>query len=158
MGSTLLITSVENLQKRINEMVSLFQDTASIYISLNKTQKSVEEILKKDNIKTDKIFFIDCATSEKTREDVLHILPGNLDKLSYSIKTFISEIKGKKSLLIDALSTLLIYNSENKVAAFVKEITEYASNESVEIVALSPKTKGEELLSKIFNFFDNVKK
>jgi archaellum biogenesis ATPase FlaH len=61
-------------------------------------------------------------------------------------------------LIIDALSTLLIYNNENKVAAFVKEITEYAQDYDVEVIALSPKTKGEELLNKIFNFFDEVKK
>jgi len=61
-------------------------------------------------------------------------------------------------LIIDALSTLLIYNNENKVAAFVKEVTEYASENEVQIVAFSPETKGEELLNKIFNFFDKVKK
>jgi len=156
MGSTLLITKVEDLQKRINEMVGSFQDTTSIYVSLNKSQKSVEELLKKAHMKTDKIFFIDCATGEKTQEEVLHIHPNDLEELSYSIKTFIDEIEGKKSLLIDALSTLLIYNTENKVANFIKEITEYATSKGVEIIALSPKTKGEELLNKIFNFFDKV--
>lgn len=61
-------------------------------------------------------------------------------------------------MIIDALSTLLIYNSENKVAKFVKEITECASKGNMEAIALSPKTKGKELLNKIFNFFDKVKK
>ena len=51
---------------------------------------------------------------------------------------------------------MLIYNNENRVAQFVKEITEYASQKDVEVIALSPKTKGEELLNKIFNFFDKV--
>ena len=68
------------------------------------------------------------------------------------------DIKGEKFLIIDALSTLLIYNDENKVAKFVKEITEYASQNDVDVIAFSPKTKGEELLNKIFNFFDKVKK
>jgi len=156
MTSLLIITSVEDLQDEINKQVKDRSAYPGIYISLNKTQKSSEENLIKNNIKTDKIFFIDCVTAEKTKEDVLHILPNDLDKLSFAINTFVKDIKGKKYLVIDALSTLLIYNSENKVAAFVKKITEYTSNNDVEVIAFSPKTKGEELLNKIFNFFDKV--
>jgi archaellum biogenesis ATPase FlaH len=158
MSSLLIITSVEELQNKINETISSFSNTPGIYVSLNKTQKSAEQALIQNKINTSKLFFIDCVTSVKTRDDVLHISPNRLDELSYSINTFIKDIKGDKFLLIDALSTLLIYNDENKVAAFVKQITEFASENNVQIVALSPKTKGEELLNKIFNFFDKVKK
>ncbi len=158
MASLLIITSVENLQTEINKIVSSFKNIPGIYVSLNKTQKSVEEILKKNKIKTDKLFFIDCVTSEQTNEDVLHVHPNNLDKLNYAIDTFIENIKGKKFLIIDALSTLLIYNNENDVVAFIKKITEHTSKDNVEIIALSPITKGKELLNKIFNFFDKVKR
>jgi len=158
MTSELIITSVEDLQNEINKQVKARMAYPGIYVSLNKTQKSSEDNLVKNNIKTDKLFFIDCVTSEKTREDVLHISPNDLDKLSFAINTFIKDIKGKKFLIIDALSTLLIYNSENKVAAFVKQITEFTADNDVEVIAFSPKTKGEELLNKIFNFFDKVNK
>jgi archaellum biogenesis ATPase FlaH len=157
MSSLLIITSVENLQEEVAKAVSSFS-CPGIYVSLNKTQKSVEESLAKRKVSTDKLFFIDCVTSQQTRDDVLHIQPNKLDKLSYAISTFINEIRGEKVLIIDALSTLLIYNDENKVAAFVKEVTEVASENDVTIIALSPATKGEELLSKIFNFFDKVDK
>jgi len=156
MGSILLITPVENLQKRINETLSSFQDTTPIYVSLNKSQKSTEEILRKAGIKTKKIFFIDCTKGDKEDRETLHIHPRNLESLKYAIKVFIKKIKEKKSILIDSLSTLLIYNSEKEVAAFTKEITEYASDKNVEIIALSPKTEGEELLNKVFNFFSKV--
>lgn len=158
MSSKLEITSVEELQSRINVVVRSFNSMPGIYVSLNKTQKSTEEILNKKNIITDKLFFIDCVTNEKTRDDVLHIAPDKLDILGAAINDFIKEIKHDKFLIIDALSTLLIYNDENKVAKFVKEITEYASQNNVHVIAFSPKTKGEELLNKIFNFFDEVEK
>ena len=158
MTSLLIITSVEKLQGRVNSAVKSFKNIPGIYVSLNKTQKSTENILNKNKINTNKIFFIDCVTSEKTREDVLHIAPDQLDLLSSAINTFIKDIKGKKFLILDALSTLLIYNDENKVAKFVKEITEYTSQNDVKVVAFSPETKGEELLNKIFNFFDEVKR
>ncbi len=158
MTSLLVITSVERLQNRINSVVSSFRKTPGVYVSLNKTQKSTEDILKENRINTNKLFFIDCVTSEKTRDDVLHVAPDQLDLLSSAINTFIKDIKGEKFLIIDALSTLLIYNDENRVAQFVKEVTEYASQNDVKVVAFSPKTKGEELLNKIFNFFDKVEK
>jgi archaellum biogenesis ATPase FlaH len=115
-------------------------------------------LLKNNKINVDKIFFIDCVTSEKTHEDVLHITPDDLDTLNDATLTFIKDIEGKKFLIIDALSTLLIYNSENKVAKFVQELTSYASSNDVQLIAFSPKTQGEELLEKIFNFFDEVKR
>ncbi len=158
MTSTLEITSVEQLQSKINHAVLSFNKGHIIYVSLNKTQKSVEKILKDEGINTSKIFFIDCVTNEKSRDDVMHIIPTDLEKLRFVIDSFIKEISGQKLLLIDALSTLLIYNSENKVAAFVKEITEFASKKDVKVMTFSPKTKGEELLHKIFNFFDKVKR
>lgn len=158
MTSLLIITSVEKLQDKINTTVKSFKNTLGIYVSLNKTQKSTEEILKKQKIDTKKLFFIDCVTTEKTRDDVLHIGPNQLDLLSTAINAFIKDIKGEKYLIIDALSTLLIYNNENDVAKFTKEITEYAARNNVKVIAFSPKTKGEELLNKIYNFFDKVEK
>jgi len=158
MVSELIITSVEKLQSEVNKKIASLQKKPGIYVSLNKTQKSVESILKQNNISSSKLFFIDCVSQEKVKEDVLHIPPRDLDKLSYAIHTFIKDIKGGKFLIVDSLATLLIYNNENNVAEFVQKITEYASENEVEVIAFSPVTKGEELLNKIFNFFDKVKR
>jgi len=158
MTSLLIITSVEKLQEKINTTVKSFKNTIGIYVSLNKTQKSTEDILKNQKIDSSKLFFIDCVTTEKTRDDVLHIAPHQLDILSTAINAFIKDIKGEKYLIIDALSTLLIYNNENDVAKFTKEVTGYAARNNVKVIAFSPKTKGEELLNKIYNFFDKVEK
>src|SRR4030042_4098755 len=113
MSSTLIITSVEKLQARIIEKIRTVQKLTGIYISLNKTQKSIEESLTKNKINTKKILFIDCVTSKKTRDDVLHIAPDRLDLLDSAVGAFIKDIKGKKFLVTDALPTLLIYNNED---------------------------------------------
>lgn len=158
MSSQLIITEVDKLQSEILTTTRSFKNKIGIYVSLNKTQKSTEELLRKNNIDTSKLFFIDCVSKDKVRDDVLNIPPENLDTLSMAILTFIKDIPGEKFMIIDALSTLLIYNNENKVAKFVQEITEYASANQVYVVAFSPRTQGEELLEKIFNFFDKVEK
>jgi archaellum biogenesis ATPase FlaH len=153
MVSELIIVSIENLQTRVNKIIKSHEDKLGIYVCLNKTQKSIENILKEQKISTNKLFFIDCVTFEKTREDVLHISPDNLDKLKLAIFSAISDIQGDKFLVIDALSTFLIYNNKEKVSEFIKEVIEYATQNNVEVIALSPETKGEELLEKIESFF-----
>ncbi|MFH1174848.1 MAG: DUF835 domain-containing protein [archaeon] len=158
MASVLVLCSVEHLQDELLQEVGAFSGKVGIYVSLNKTQKSMEDLLRKQNIDTDKLFFVDCVTTERVRDDVLHISPEQLDLLSAAIRAFFSEIPGDKFLIIDALSTLLIYNNENKVAKFVKELTDAATRADVAVVAFSPKTQEEELLEKIFNFFDHVEK
>jgi archaellum biogenesis ATPase FlaH len=155
--SLLVVTPVEKLQDEIATALKSFGSDPCIYVSLNKTAKSVEKALKKARINTKRLFFIDC-TSEKSSDDIIHVAPTQLDKLAYAIGCFVKEISGKKFLLIDALSTLLIYNSENKVAGFAKAVMDCCSQNNVDVVALTPKTKGEELLNKVFNFFDEVKK
>ncbi|MFH0971026.1 MAG: hypothetical protein V1835_00515 [Candidatus Micrarchaeota archaeon] len=157
MGSLLIITSVESLQKEIISSIKDANGKYGVYISLNRPQKNAEETLKKARIDARKLFFVDCVSSLQEEGDVLHVKPKELDKLSCAITSYIREIPGEKYLLIDALSTLLIYNDENKVAQFVKEVTEFSSEKGVNVIAFSPKTRGEDLLNKIYNFFDEVR-
>jgi archaellum biogenesis ATPase FlaH len=158
MSSCLIIAPVEKVQNEIIKAVGTFRGAVGICVSLNKTWQGTELFLKQANLKTENLFFIDCVTAERTREDVLHIKPNDVDKLSTAIKSFIKEINSQTFVVIDSLATLLIYNDENKIAQFVKEITEYGTLANVQIVAISPETKGEELLKKIYNFFDSVEK
>jgi len=158
MASTLIVTSVEKLQSEIVSALKQVKNKTGIYISLNKSQKSTEAFLKKNGINTKKLFFIDCVTEEKTRDDVLHIPPDKPKLLKAAVHTFLQDVQQDTFLIVDALSTLLIYNSENTVAQLVKDITTCACEHDVTTIAFSPKTKGEELLNKIFNFFDEVKK
>lgn len=157
MRSTLFITPVDELQDAITASLSSMAGRPGIYVSLNKTQKSTEKMLIEKGIDVSKLFFIDCVTSEVTRDDVLHIGPEKIEMLLSAIKEFVHDIKSDKFLMIDAISTLLIYNAENKVAQFVKSLTELDTTEDIQILAFSPQTKGEELLEKIFNFFDDVR-
>ena len=158
MASKLIITSIENLQTKVNEIIKSHKDKLGIYVCLNKTQKSIENIFSKESINTSKLFFIDCVTSERAREDVIYVSPDNLDKLKSAIFSAIRDIQGDKFLIIDALSTFLIYNNKEKVSEFIKEIIEYATQNNVKVIALSPETKGEELLEKIKDFFGKMEK
>jgi len=85
----LLVTVGMDYNRMVLENVKDLSGKSVCYVSLNKTQKSTEYILKNNKIKTDKLFFIDCVTNEKSKDDVLHISPDNLDLLSAAINDFI---------------------------------------------------------------------
>jgi len=156
MSSLLIVTSVDRLQPQINAVVRALNNMPGAFISLNKTQRSTEQAISSAGVGTDKIFFIDCVTSEKTREDVLHLPPDALNMLAAAIGEFVQDVKGQKYILVDSLPTLLIYNSSAKVAQFVKQLTDFASRPDVNLIAFSPKTKGEDLLNMVYNFFEKV--
>ncbi len=156
--SILKIVPVEKLQTEINNTILVKNKTIGIYISLNKTHTGSEKAILDAGGQTNKLFFIDCVSSERKKDDVLHIQPNNLELIEAGITSFVDEIKEEKFILIDSLATLLIYNKEDNVAKFVKKITEIASEKNVSIIAFSQITQGKDLLSKVYNFFDSVEK
>jgi archaellum biogenesis ATPase FlaH len=97
----------------------------------------------KNGIDIKKIFFIDCVTPSKIRGDVLYLHPTQLGDLYSAIEEFTKKIKGKKFLILDALSTLLIYNNQKKVEDFLDKVTQ--KSDIIEMVFLTPQTKGREL-------------
>jgi archaellum biogenesis ATPase FlaH len=143
MPSKLIITPIEKLDKETIKIVKSLPDIPVIYIALNKTQKSIEELLIKNGIDIKKIFFIDCVTPSKIRGDVLYLHPTQLGDLYSAIEEFTKKIKGKKFLILDALSTLLIYNNQKKVEDFLDKVTQ--KSDIIEMVFLTPQTKGREL-------------
>jgi hypothetical protein len=158
MSSRLIVVNVDAVQEEVISLLKALQEKPGIYISLNKPQRILEPIFERNGISLDKLFFIDCVTQTQTNPEVLHILPNKLETIKYALETFMQEIKGKKYLLFDALSTFLIYNDEKKVAQFIKDLTLLANQTDVDVIAVTPETKGEELLEKIYNFFDKVEK
>lgn len=158
MPSKLIITSTGTLQRKVISTVKSLQKNKVVFVSLNKPRKSVEKQLKQAGVNTKGIFFIDCVNEEDSKDDVLHVPPDRLDLLDSAIKTYVKTIKSEPAIVIDSLSTLMIYNNENDVAQFAKRLTDFTSETKATVIALSPNTKKEELLNKIFNFFDEVKK
>jgi len=156
MESVLIITSVEKLQDTLIKEVKSGKETC-IYLSLNKTRKNISSIFQKNNIDLTNLYFID-GVSETGGDEDIDIPPNRLDLMNAALKSFVKGLDGRKRIIIDSLGTLLIYNDENKVAKFVKKLAALSSQNDVSIIAFSPKTKGEELLNKIFNFFDRVEK
>jgi len=159
---SLLITSpIEGLQKSINQVCQYLVKTGKpvLYVSLNKPHDAVRTILEKQGIVTKKIFFIDCLAQPSGQvppsQNVIHIeSPADLTSLEIAISEFLEKIKGEKSVLIDALATLLIYNSEELTIKFTKSVLEKSQDSRT--VIFTPSAKGTGFIEKIAVFFDEA--
>jgi KaiC/GvpD/RAD55 family RecA-like ATPase len=105
------------------------EDAVGVYVTLSRPYSVLIKILEKNNINTDKLFFIDCITktigTENEEKKCLFLEnPQNLTNITIAIEEIISTIPSKnKSLFVDPLSTLLIYNQAETVSKFLHFLT-----------------------------------
>jgi len=97
-----------------------------LYVTVNQPYKQIVKTLDKNSIDMSNMFFIDCISrmaGEKSRkgENVVYITsPSGLTELGIAISQALDSFpqKEKKYLYMDALSTLIVYNTAGTIAKF----------------------------------------
>jgi len=133
-----------------------------IYICIDKPISSIMRVLEKDNVDSNIIVFIDAVTvmsgTEPKGNHCLYIKsPENLTDMSIALSEAISSLpRDKTCIIVDSLSTLLVYNNLNTVVKFVHILTAKIKQYGAKGVAISTK-KGhdDDFVSQIFKFFDD---
>ncbi len=125
-----LINSGQYLDINTTILKSLVSDESSgIYVTLNRPYESLVEMLKESKINTERIFFIDCITKiagkGKEAKNVLYLdSPQNLTSLSLIIEEAGKALpSGSRFMVLDALTTLTVYNSTETVLKFLHFLT-----------------------------------
>ena len=161
--NVLLVVPAEKLQQNMNEVLKLLSVdvTPGIYISLSKPYSSIKNNLERNKIDAKHILFIDCITKSVSKpeehKDISYVhSPADLTGLGIALGEFMEGISSNKFLLIGSLSTLLIYNNMNVVAAFVGSITGKSAVWGIKTVIVASPGKNEEFIKKITPFFDKV--
>ena len=109
-------------------------ESVGVYLSVNKPYFSLTEEMQSQNIPTENIYFLDCASGLMGKPpqqiDQTYILsgPSNLTELSITLSDLLSseKIKGRENrtiMFLDSVSTFLIYNDANMVAKFLHAIS-----------------------------------
>jgi len=117
----------QSIHVKILKGIIKIKKFSGIYITVNKPYDALIEYLKKNKIPTENIFFIDAiskSVSQEIRltENCLFIpSPSHLTDLGIALTQALESMKEKKSkfLILDSISTLLIYNDFETVAKFV---------------------------------------
>ncbi len=161
--AALVVTGTDKLQDATNEIIRDYtkKKVPGIYVCFNKPESAVRKILEDSKIDTEKIFFIDCITTSmgepKGGKNVLHISnPSDLTGLGVAIREFMDNIPSDKFLVMDSLSTLLIYNTENTVVKFVKSVVDQSQQNRLKTTIFTTVPKGGNFMNKISLFFDKV--
>jgi len=118
---------VDEVNRNILEYFANKKGAVCVYTTFSKPYKVVFKNLKKYKIDTKKIFFIDCVTpvSEfgeiNIADKVVFCQPNSLTNISISITTALKNLPKDKSriLILDTISTLMLYNDKNTVIKFL---------------------------------------
>lgn len=93
-----------------------------VYVTTNKPFSTLAKQLKKEGVKAEKFFFIDCASSlvqgeTKRKENVVFVMPQNLSGVSIAVNEALKTLD-KPVVFFDSPGTLALYNPLNALEKF----------------------------------------
>jgi len=157
------IIAPEKYFKGVLGIIKKQSKSSLIYVTTNKPYSVLVEDLKKNKINSDKIFFIDCISRhiQQKENDVHNCVfidsPSSLTSISIAISDATAHFKGKKVLLLDSLSVLLIYNDANTIAKFSNFILNKMRSIDVDTVILALESdEGKDVLKQVESYADKV--
>lgn len=148
----------------VDAFVELFikdKKLSGVYVSANKQASLLlkEFSRKLKGIDDEKLYFIDSASKTipvELQDFVEQANSKNLVDLNISIGQALKEKKAS-FLILDSLSTLSIYNSEDVMKKFVKAVTEKCYSLNIKGIFIASKSpSSQELVDDISPFFDKV--
>jgi len=122
----LLDTHAENYFEAVMEIAGLMsEEKTGVYVTASRPYRFISSEMQRRNINTDNILFLDCISamagehSSGNEKCIFVENPAALEEISMHINSLTSRIKSdEKFLIMDSVSTLLIYNSTNSVKEF----------------------------------------
>ena len=134
-----------------------------IYVSLNKPYAVLAKSFEKSGISANSLFFVDGITNvSEVQEDSDHACLGSsvdLSSLCIATSKAVSRFPEDKFLVLDSLSTLLIYNESKVVAKFAHLFTEKMRRWGTSGILLTVDMNAErDVVSQLAPFCDKVVK
>lgn len=124
----LTIVAPKNYEETNFEFAKYMIDRGAegLYVTTNHPYSFLVQKLQEKNIPVDKLYFIDGVSGESGEdfEDCIYLDSlENLTGLGILINHVMAGTTGKKFLIIDSLSTLLLYNAAGSLAKFAHFLT-----------------------------------
>ena len=130
----LVVAPSDSTQQVTLDILKYFVNTKNnfcVYVTVAKPYNTIMNILNKNGIKTERIFFIDCVTSLSTSSSVMRAgncvfcQPQALTNISIALTNAIESLPkdNDKLLILDTLSTLMLYNETGTVTRFAHVLT-----------------------------------
>lgn len=154
----------ESIVKTIKELLK--RDHYGVYVSLNKPHFTIEQLLKRNRVRLNRLYFVDGITAvahyslARGNDKVLYAShPADLNtdgSIPAAITHFIDTIPGEKFVLVDALRTLFIYNEPFVVSKFIRSLIGLSKSHMVKIIVMARSDQDEDIIHLTHNLFDDV--
>ena len=149
---------------KIVDYLAVKSKIEGVLVILNRPYDDYVKFLAKNKIKTDNLSFIDCSTKlannePERKKNVLFMSgPTNLSDIAIGITQLLGNIKSKeKFLVLDSLSTLLVYHNSNTITQFMHFISSKLRNDNVKgVIILLERDMKEQIGSVVSQFADLV--
>ena len=135
-----------------------------IYVTINKSTNELLEEMKKNEVDSKKISFVDAVTKmvegKQIEGDQFTYLesPSDMLELSIGVDNAINSISSKKAfIVIDSITTLLIYNKDVSVEKFLHALSQKISDLGFVGFFFASESTNKELLDIISQFCDDIK-
>lgn len=125
-----VVPSKEYFKYVIKILKKLAKDQTIIYVTTNKPYESLRNLINQEKIKYH-LMIIDCISKQITTQikdapDCIYLnSPQNVTGMGITLNKLTSGIPGKKTVIFDSLSAMLIYNHENVIGKFSNFIMSY---------------------------------
>ena len=155
---------VESTNISILKHFSREEDFSSVYVTLTKPYKTVENVLEKEDVKTDRIFYIDCITKVQDgdaaeAENVVFLEPQALTNISIALSNAVESLPESNNnvLIFDTLSTLIMYNDEETVSKFAHQLSSKIRGWGIRSILLTLREEqDDELIENAKSFADKT--
>jgi hypothetical protein len=139
------------------------KSSRGVYVTLNKPFSVLTKNFEKAGIPSNSLFFVDGVTNVSAVEEASdHACLGSgidLSNLCIGISRAVGQLKDEKFLLLDSLSTLLIYNESRAVSKFAHLLTEKMRRWNTQGSLLTVEMNAEkDVVSQLAPFCDKVVK
>jgi archaellum biogenesis ATPase FlaH len=159
----LIIIPKEKYSSQITDITRKLSNVSNkiCYVLLNSPYNTIISDMKKNEINVDKFFFIDTLTSEvqqpEPKQNCTFITaPNALTELGIAISQALNEQKCD-NIIVDSLSTLLIYEDDSKVIKFSHNIiTKIKVTNSKAAFIVLKEDVSSELIKDLYMFVDKV--
>ena len=159
MKTSIVLVSIESEQHAdaVSSIAGILMNEMGmgcLYISVSKPYEQLAKTMEAAKINVDKVLYIDCISHmagklpENPKNAVFIENPSSLEQVSMYVDKLLVRIAEPKFLMLDSLSTLLIYNNELSVEELTHRIINKMRHEKVGGIILSIKQKEAESLTK----------
>lgn len=157
------------LQYQLDTIIQLLKilttQQEGVYISTLKVYSELVKILEDSGVDTTKLHFVDVITKmyglepAETGQCVFVSSPVNIQSINSAVVSQLAGLNGTPFVILDSLTTILLYNSVPRIVEFTKKMAEYIRRDVNGLLVMMSTAKGtanQKLISELGPIIDDI--